>query len=114
MPVSQVRIFRNNYTPIMLALCLMLLGNYYAKNYAGVIGWGLCSSICVYILNIFYACVCMRACLHTCVFVCMYVCNYTTRRTYAIAILQAIDNTIEFIRSFMYISHTTWQWNSND
>ena len=25
----------------MLALCLMLLGNYYALNYAGIINWGL-------------------------------------------------------------------------
>ena len=24
--------------PIMLALCLMLLGTYYAQNYAGIIG----------------------------------------------------------------------------
>jgi len=23
----------------MLALCLMLLGTYYAQNYAGIIGW---------------------------------------------------------------------------
>ena len=27
--------------PIMLALCLMLSGTYYAKNYAGIIGRGL-------------------------------------------------------------------------
>ena len=27
--------------PIMLALCLMLLGTYYALNYAGIIGRGL-------------------------------------------------------------------------
>ena len=27
--------------PIMLALCLMLSGPYYAKNYAGIIGLGL-------------------------------------------------------------------------
>ena len=24
----------------MLALCLILSGAYYAKNYAGIIGWG--------------------------------------------------------------------------
>ena len=28
----------NNYTSIMLALCLMLSDTYYAKNYAGIIG----------------------------------------------------------------------------
>ena len=28
--------------PIMLALCSMLLVTYYAFNYAGIIGWGLC------------------------------------------------------------------------
>ena len=27
--------------PIMLALCLLLLGTYYALNYAGIIGRGL-------------------------------------------------------------------------
>ena len=35
------QIFRDStyYTlPIMLALCLMLLGTYYAQNYAGIIG----------------------------------------------------------------------------
>ena len=35
MPVSQCIL------PIMLALCLMLLVNYYAFNYASIIGWGL-------------------------------------------------------------------------
>ena len=28
----------NQTLPIMLALCLMLLGTYYAQNYAGIIG----------------------------------------------------------------------------
>ena len=31
--------------PIMLALCLMLSGTYYAKNYAGIIGRGLMVNI---------------------------------------------------------------------
>ena len=31
-------IFFNQTLPIMLALCLMLLGTYYAQNYAGIIG----------------------------------------------------------------------------
>ena len=30
-------IFFNQTLPIMLALCLMLLGTYYAQNYAGII-----------------------------------------------------------------------------
>jgi len=29
------------YSPIMLALCSMLLVTYYASNYAGIIGLGL-------------------------------------------------------------------------
>jgi len=29
------------YSPIMLALCFMLLVTYYASNYAGIIGLGL-------------------------------------------------------------------------
>jgi len=32
----------------MLALCLMLLGTYYAQNYTGIIGW--CLTI-VYVLG---------------------------------------------------------------
>ena len=41
--VLQVRIFSilKIIIPIMLALCLMLSGTYYAKNYAGIIGRGL-------------------------------------------------------------------------
>ena len=41
--VLQVRIFSilKIIIPIMLALCLMLSGAYYAKNYAGIIGRGL-------------------------------------------------------------------------
>ena len=41
--VLQVRIFSilKVIIPIMLALCLMLSGTYYAKNYAGIIGRGL-------------------------------------------------------------------------
>ena len=31
----------NQTLPIMLALCLMLLGTYYAQNYAGIIGQSL-------------------------------------------------------------------------
>jgi len=31
----------------MLALCLMLLGTYYALNYAGIIGRGLTGAICM-------------------------------------------------------------------
>ena len=31
--------------PIMLALCLMLLGTYYAQNHAGIIGRSLITSI---------------------------------------------------------------------
>ena len=37
---SQPYAYCNNL-PIMLALCLMLLGTNYAKNYAGIIGLGL-------------------------------------------------------------------------
>ena len=48
--VLQVRIFSilKIIIPIMLALCLMLSGTYYAKNYAGIIGRGLsfCTTIC--------------------------------------------------------------------
>ena len=32
--------------PIMLALCLMLSGTYYAKNYAGIIGLALVIVLC--------------------------------------------------------------------
>ena len=35
--------------PIMLALCLMLSGTYYAKNYAGIIGRGLLCAHNVYV-----------------------------------------------------------------
>ena len=34
--------------PIMLALCLMLLGTYYAQNYAGIIGRSLTISACIF------------------------------------------------------------------
>ena len=48
--------------PIMLALCLMLLRTYYAKNYASIIDSGL---VCV------CACVCVFACVHACVSACV-------------------------------------------
>ena len=38
--IDLINIF-NQTLPIMLALCLMLLGTYYAQNYAGIIGWSL-------------------------------------------------------------------------
>ena len=41
-PYSVACIFAYSVTiilPIMLALCLMLSGTYYAQNYAGIIGW---------------------------------------------------------------------------
>ena len=34
--------------PIMLALCLMLSKTYYAQNYAGIIGLGLCTCVMQY------------------------------------------------------------------
>ena len=45
--VLQVRIFSilKIIIPIMLALCLMLSGTYYAKNYAGIIGRGLFATV---------------------------------------------------------------------
>ena len=50
--VLQVRIFSilKIIIPIMLALCLMLSGTYYAKNYAGIIGRGLLSVRYTYLL----------------------------------------------------------------
>ena len=49
----------NQTLPIMLALCLMLLGTYYAQNYAGIIGASLfCVALvcqkCAYSLTIKY------------------------------------------------------------
>ena len=41
-PFSVACIFAYSMTiilPIMLALCLMLSGTYYAQNYASIIGW---------------------------------------------------------------------------
>ena len=35
--IDLINIF-NQTLPIMLALCLMLLGTYYTQNYAGIIG----------------------------------------------------------------------------
>ena len=52
--VLQVRIFSilKIIIPIMLALCLMLSGTYYAKNYAGIIGRGLfTNTIHMYIVS---------------------------------------------------------------
>ena len=48
--VLQVRIFSilKIIIPIMLALCLMLSGTYYAKNYAGIIGRGLTRAVLIY------------------------------------------------------------------
>ena len=42
-----------NSLPIMLTLCLMLLGTYYAKNCAGIIGQSLFISLIIllYIIN---------------------------------------------------------------
>jgi len=34
------------YSPIMLALCFMLLVTYYALNYASIIGLGLLATVC--------------------------------------------------------------------
>ena len=42
--------FALNFSPIMLALCLMLFSTYYAQNYAGIIGSGLdwvSANVCV-------------------------------------------------------------------
>ena len=39
--VGAMRIF----SPIMLALCLMLFSTYYAQNYAGMIGAGLVATL---------------------------------------------------------------------
>ena len=41
----------------MLALCLMLSGTYYAKNYAGIIGRGLMGMRA-------HVCVCVYVCVH--------------------------------------------------
>ena len=48
--VLQVRTFSilKIIIPIMLALCLMLSGTYYAKNYAGIIGRGLHTGIYIH------------------------------------------------------------------
>ena len=46
-PFSMTCIFAYSMTiilPIMLALCLMLSGTYYAQNYASIIGWCLTTS----------------------------------------------------------------------
>ena len=40
------------FSPIMLALCLMLFSTYYAHNYAGIIGTGLPHTIATVILLI--------------------------------------------------------------
>ena len=37
--LSMACIFAYSMTIIMLALCLMLSGTYYAQNYASIIGW---------------------------------------------------------------------------
>ena len=93
--VLQVRIFSilKIIIPIMLALCLMLSGTYYAKNYAGIIGRGLIlvpppllvddKGTCDHILwtvssqNGWFQVqvhVCMYVCMYVCTYVCMYVC----------------------------------------
>ena len=42
--IDLINIF-NQALPIMLALCLMLLGTYYAQNYAGIIGASLTTGL---------------------------------------------------------------------
>ena len=42
------------FSPIMLALCLMLFSTYYAQNYASIIGSGLCLKCVVPDLHIYY------------------------------------------------------------
>ena len=46
--ISKDSYYYTNILPIMLALCSMLSGNYYAHNYASIIGGSLIMSIFVH------------------------------------------------------------------
>ena len=66
-PFSVACVFAYSMTvilPIMLALCLMLSGTYYAQNYASIIGWCLFITPCLtQQIKTFYLCVFSRASL---------------------------------------------------
>ena len=47
--LSVITYYYTNVLPIMLALCLMLSGTYYAHNYASIIGGSLFTSTCSFI-----------------------------------------------------------------
>ena len=51
--ISKNSYYYTNILPIMLALCSMLSGTYYAHNYASIIGGSLLCSVCEYIVVLY-------------------------------------------------------------
>ena len=47
---ARQRLCNAHFSPIMLALCLILFSTYYAQNYAGIIGAGLLLAIATEII----------------------------------------------------------------